>query len=88
VSGGVVGHARPVSIRCDPREAPGMYGNFIPNILCRVMGGQVLSIIGGGVETGRYCRWAAVIQREEASGLCATDRVRGCTRLVCGELMI
>ena len=54
MSGDVVGHARPVSMGCDLGEAPGIYRDVIPNILCRVMSGQVLLIAGGGDETGDW----------------------------------
>ena len=51
VSGDAIESARLMSMGCDPGEAPGMYRNFIPNILCRAMSGQALPIAGGGVET-------------------------------------
>ena len=36
---------RPVSIRCDPGEAPRMYRDFILDFFCRAMSGQVLPIV-------------------------------------------
>ena len=43
-----------MSVGCDPGEAPGIYGDVIPKILCRAMSGQVLLIAGGGDETGDW----------------------------------